>query len=135
MKPDYSDEALKRMADAEDVLGEIGGGGSAVGGWAQANRRHNEAIAALHAFGEAIATIARAQMIARVGVGCAYAERIAERSVSLSVYGPSRSTDRFCATLSSASAVGVVVLNNWTGDRFDDFAAEAVAALIEECER
>lgn len=102
---------------------------------AQTERRHNEAIAALRAFGEAIAMVARAQMIARVGVGCAYAERIAERPVSLSVYGPSRSTDRCCATLSSASAVGVVVLNKWTGDRFDDFAAEAVAAFIEECER
>lgn len=55
---DWSYEGAQRLAALEDELGEIGGGGSAIGGWAQANRRHSEAIAALHAFGEALGMIA-----------------------------------------------------------------------------
>lgn len=59
IKFDYSFEEAQRLAALEEELGEIGGGGSAIGGWAQSQRRHNEAIAALHAFGEAIAAIVR----------------------------------------------------------------------------
>lgn len=58
MKIDYSDEALRRMADAENKLGPIGDGGSVVGGFAQAKRRHDNAIAALHAFSDVFGMIA-----------------------------------------------------------------------------
>lgn len=60
-KFDWGYEEAQRLAALEEELGEIGGGGSAIGGWAQANRRHNEAIAALHALGEAIAAIVRSR--------------------------------------------------------------------------
>ena len=58
MKIDYSDDALRRMADAENKLGPIGDGGSVVGGFAQAKRRHDNAIAALHAFSDVFGMIA-----------------------------------------------------------------------------
>lgn len=58
IKFDYSFEEAQRLAALEEELGEIGGGGSAIGGWAQANRRHNEAIAALQALSHVFGMIA-----------------------------------------------------------------------------
>lgn len=58
MKFDYSNEALRRMAEDEDRLGPIGDGESVIGGFAQAKRKHNEAIATLHALSDAFGMIA-----------------------------------------------------------------------------
>ena len=73
MKFDYSDEALKRMAAAEDELGEIGGGESVIGGFAQANRKHNEATAALHALSDAFGMIADHAVFAALHNVCSWA--------------------------------------------------------------
>lgn len=73
MKFDYSNEALRRMAEYEDKLGPIGGGESVIGGFAQANRKHNEATAALHALSGAFGMIADHAVFAALHNVCSWA--------------------------------------------------------------
>jgi len=127
MKFDYSNEALRRMAEDEDRLGPIGDGESVIGGFAQAKRRHSEALAALSALGEAIATVARAQMIGRAAAGHTITVDLGARAVELWQHGGS-----LCVSEYSDRAPRR--LREIEG-RPEDCAAEAVAALLEECER
>lgn len=63
-KFDWGYEEAQRLAALEEERGEIGGGGSAIGGWAQSHRRHNEAIAALHALSDVCGMIADHAVVA-----------------------------------------------------------------------
>lgn len=83
--------------------------------------------AALHAFGEAIATIARAQMVGRVAAGQIIAVDLGARTIELWPHGGS-----LC--VSERSALSPRRLREIEGNPAD-VAAEAVAAMIEECER
>lgn len=94
---------------------------------AQAKRKHSEAIAALRAFGEAIATVARAQMIGRAAAGHTITVDLGARTIELWQHGGS-----LCVSEYSDRAPRR--LREIKG-RPEDIAAEAVAALLEECER
>jgi hypothetical protein len=95
-------------------------------------------IDALQVFGEAIATIARAQMVARAGAGRVIATVLRGRILEL------RSANGWMFLMEYAyipraqgglgPSPGPHMLQKTRGNP-EDIAAEAVAALIEECER
>lgn len=72
-KFDWGYEEAQRLAALEEERGEIGGGGSAIGGFAQANRKHNEATAALHALSDAFGMIADHAVFAALHNVCSWA--------------------------------------------------------------
>jgi hypothetical protein len=86
------------------------------------------AAAALAAFGEAIATVARARLI----------ERVTASDRVIAELGDGRAFELWpCGEtlyVSGWGHDGMVELRKFHGD-FEDVAAEAVAAFIEECER
>lgn len=83
--------------------------------------------AALHAFGEAIATIARAQMVGRVAAGQIIVVDFGVRMIELWSYGGS-----LC--VSERSALSPCRLCEIEGN-FVDVVVEVVVVMIEECER
>jgi hypothetical protein len=81
----------------------------------------------LVAFGEAIAMVARAQMIARVGCGRTLSVEIDDRRFELWQHFDALIVSEFSPRASRR-------LRSIAG-RPEDVAAEAVAAFIEECDR
>ena len=97
---------------------------------ARLDARRSEQLQALRAFGEAIAMVARAQMIARFGAGKTIRTTVGDRSIELWQHGATLGGP--CVWEHDAGAPRR--LREIVGHP-EDVAAEAVAAFIEECQR
>lgn len=95
---------------------------------ARLDARRSEQLQALRAFGEAIAMVAQARLIERVAAGGMVSVELGDgRAFELW----SRDETIY---IGGWGHDGEVELRRFRGD-FEDIAAEAVAAFIEECER